>query len=121
MSSITFSGPEYAKVNIKHIKGDKLTKSFSVNYGVNAYNMADLTLVMHIKTSLSGSISPVQTLSSASGDLVISGTSSNIVTFNEVIDLAPGVYYYDIEVQENNKTIMQGTITIYPEVTDLIA
>jgi hypothetical protein len=64
------------------------------------------TLVCTIRATEAGTA--VDTMTSAAGDIVVSGAGNNILTFSKSLTLSEQIYYYDLENTTDDEMIMDG-------------
>lgn len=94
--------------NIKHYRGDVFDEIWTITKSDGtAYDLSGKTIRLSIKIDKTDT-TEVAYISTADGDISISGTSNNVLTFNKIIELNERAYYYDLEVVDDNYTISYG-------------
>jgi len=106
--------------NIIVKQGDKFDLAMDIyqvsDSGVEtAKNLTDKTVRMEVRATKTGAV--VLTLASPT-TITISGDDSNRITFNTIITLDEGEYYYDIQIDEDSYTIRQGMLIVKVQITD---
>lgn len=67
------------------------------------------TLVLSIRSKLDGSA--IATLTSTAGEITISGTDNNVLTFRkEITGLTSIPYYFDLDSVSDNESIITGVL-----------
>jgi UDP-N-acetylglucosamine enolpyruvyl transferase len=95
------------------------TLTFTETVGAAAISMAGTTIVMEIKSRISDT-DVVETFSTTSADIVISGDDDNVLTISGWERLTKGRYVYDLEVTRGSSvtTFLKGKITVTQDVTE---
>ena len=115
MSTLTNIKP--ANYDITYYKGDTFDLSFSVSYDSGtAYDLSGKSIKMQIKRSRGDSVS-VDELTTADGDMSISGASNNIITFDCIPVVDAATYDYDIEIDTDDYTIVYGQFKVTGDTT----
>ena len=102
--------------DITYYANDEFDLSITVtDANGDAVDLSGDTLTLTIKKRKRSSA--IYTLTTAS-EIVISGASNNIVTFNGNYDLDQRAYRYDLYNNTDEETIMQGLFIVTKEVHD---
>lgn len=112
----TLNNISAAQYDIKYYRNDELDLNITVtDSDGDAVDLSGKTLVMQIKAKKTDSTSLYE-LTVGDG-ITVSGASNNIVTFSGTYDLSEKAYFYDMENQTDNKTIMEGKFIVTGDVT----
>ena len=105
------------KIDIKYYLNDDFDLSFSVtDQDDNDVDLSTKSLSMQIKKRKTDTTSLIE-LTTAAGDIVVSGDNNNILTFNGTLALSERVYVYDLENTTDSNTIMYGFFKVTGDVT----
>jgi hypothetical protein len=94
--------------DVYHYSGDVFDASWTITRDDDsAYDLSGETIVLSIKADRTDSVA-LETLTTTLSEISIGGASNNVLTFNKVVTLPEGAYYYDLEITSENYTISYG-------------
>lgn len=94
--------------DVYHYSGDVFDASWTITKDdTTAYDLSGKTIELSIKTNKSDTTA-LETLTTTAGEISIGGGSNNVLTFNKVVTLPEGAYYYDLEITTDSYTISYG-------------
>jgi len=103
----TFDTRTGQNVDIKHNLRDKFSMVITVtDQDSAAVDLSAKTLTMNIREK--ESTTPIDTMTTTAGDIVVSGAGNNVLTFSKNLDLGEKIYYYELYNTTDEENIMDG-------------